>query len=182
MQRLPSTLDKRSVPLFLVGPMGSGKTTLGKGLSSALNIPFIDMDDEIIAEDGRSIPKIFKQDGEEGFRKIETEVLKEVLGRNSGFCVISGGGGIILKEENRSLIINHTLCLYLYCNVDTQFARVAGDANRPVIAGDLDQRAKLEKIFAVRDPLFCSMCHMLVPTGTHSLASCIAYVISSLAL
>lgn len=181
MQRLPSKLNKRSVPLFLVGPMGSGKTTLGKGLASALNIPFIDMDDEIIAEDGRVIPEIFRQDGEEGFRKIETAVLKKVLDRKPGFCVISGGGGIILKEENRNHIINNTLCLYLYCNVDTQFARVAGDSNRPVIAGDKDQRAKLEQVFAVRDPLFCSMYHMLVPTGTHSLPSCISYVISSLA-
>lgn len=173
MQVLVSQSNKRHQPVFLVGPMGSGKTTLGRALSLALQVPFIDVDEEIIKSDGRSIPQIFKEDGEAGFRDIESRTLQAVLERERGLKVISGGGGVILRPENRQLIVEKTTCVYLYCHVETQFARVAGDMNRPVIAGEKDQRARLKAVFDIRDPFFRDMQHIAVDTGAHTLASCV---------
>ncbi len=163
-----------------MGPMGSGKTTLGKALAQKLKVDFIDVDDEIVKKAGKSIPEIFDKSGESGFRDIETLVLKEILTAHAKFCVISGGGGIIMRPENRSLIVENTTCLYLYCSVAVQFQRAGGDSNRPVIAKVADQKCRLAEVFSIRDPLFRDICHITVDTGSHSLESCLDYVISSL--
>ncbi len=180
MQILNDQKAKLKQPIFLVGPMGSGKSTLGLKLSLSLNVKFIDVDEEIVKKSGKKIPLIFKEQGESGFRDIESQVLQEILENNHNLCVISGGGGIILRAENRQKIIENTTCVYLYCPVDTQFLRVAGDQNRPMIAQDKDQKQKLSEIFNLRDPLFRQMCHICVDTSAHDLNSCIAYLESSL--
>lgn len=180
MQILNDQKAKLKQPIFLVGPMGSGKTTLGLKLALSLNVKFIDVDEEIVKKTGKKIPLIFKEQGESGFREIESQVLKEILDKNHCLCVISGGGGIILRAENRQEIIENATCVYLYCPVDTQFLRVAGDENRPMIAQDKDQRQKLFEIFKLRDPLFRDMCHICVDTSAHDLNSCIKYLKSSL--
>lgn len=180
MQLLSDQKKKLEQPLFLVGPMGSGKSTLGRALAEALQVPFIDVDEEIIKAEGRSIPDIFRTSGEGGFRDAESRTLASILDQHQELCVISGGGGVILREINRRIIVEKTTCVYLYCSPEVQFARVGGDSNRPMIASDSDQRQKLIDIFAIRDPLFRSMCHIGVDTSVHDLTSCVRYLVSSL--
>ena len=89
--------------IFLVGPMGAGKSTIGKHLAAFLNRPFFDIDNEIVARTGADIQWIFDMEGEEGFRARETRVLLELIGNDSS-SVIATGGGIILRPENRAAL------------------------------------------------------------------------------
>lgn len=129
--------------LFLVGPMGSGKSSIGKSLALVTERPFLDIDEEIVKYAGKCIPAIFEDDGETEFRNIETEVLKHCLKVDA---IIATGGGVIGREENRKLLKANGLVVYLMADVDSQYLRTLKDNNRPMIAVD-DRRKRLEDIF-----------------------------------
>lgn len=142
-------------PIFLVGPMGAGKSTVGKALAQALQGEFFDLDALIVEKAGMSIPDMFKH-GEPYFRDFEHSCLAEtLLSSHTGNTpvVIAGGGGVAGREDNRQLIKRHSLCVYLKAPVEVQFARVNGDENRPMLKSD-DVFARLQQLFEVRDPLF----------------------------
>lgn len=150
--------------VFLVGPMGAGKSTLGRQLGHRFEGGFVDLDDYIVKVAGKSIPKIFEEDGEPYFRQLEHDCLEAILtGKSERIApefikdplptIIAGGGGVAMREDNRALIKAHTLCMYLYLDVDKQYARVNGDSNRPMINVD-DVRQRLADLFEKRDPQY----------------------------
>jgi len=114
--------------IYLVGFMGCGKTTVGKILAKALNRQFIDLDEKIVSHTGKSIPTIFEESGENGFRKIESEVLKKELSKNS---IISTGGGIVTRPENMVFMKQNGIVFYLESTIETLYNRIHQDPNRP---------------------------------------------------
>ncbi|MBM3783089.1 MAG: shikimate kinase [Acidobacteria bacterium] len=116
-------------PLFLVGFMGSGKTTIGALLAEALRIPFVDLDDDIETATGRTIADIFSNDGEARFRDLEHQAL---LARLSGCCVVALGGGAYTFERNRDALRGRGRAIWLDCPFETALRRVAGFEHRPL--------------------------------------------------
>lgn len=132
--------------IYLTGFMGAGKTSVGLPLAHALSLPFIDLDDEIVAREGRSIPDIFAQDGQAAFRAIETQTLCSLKGP----AVISLGGGAITTPALREYVGQHGVTVFLKWPLDVLIARISGDPNRP-LAQDLDA---LKALYEARIDLY----------------------------
>lgn len=137
--------------IVLVGPMGAGKSTVGRGLALLLRRQFLDSDHEIEKRTGVDIPTIFEFEGEEGFRHRETEMLRELLGREN--IVLATGGGIVTRPENRELLKQHCV-LYLRVPVAEQFRRTRKSRRRPLLNAASNPRKRLEELFEIRDPLY----------------------------
>ncbi|MGR3765000.1 shikimate kinase [Rossellomorea sp. NS-SX7] len=116
--------------IFLIGFMGVGKTTIGKELGALQQLPVIDMDHFIEAKEGRAIKDIFKEDGENHFRAIETVVLKELMTKEA---VITTGGGIVERQENRDLLADVEDVFHLYCSFEVLWERLKEDSERPLV-------------------------------------------------
>jgi len=138
--------------IFLVGPMGSGKTTVAAALAQRLGWPWVDLDQEIVAAAGRPIPAIFAEEGEAGFRDWEARVLAEVAARPRSL-VVATGGGVVLREANRQCMREAGRLVYLRADVDTLLARTSGDTNRPLLQV-ADPRSQLAALQAQREPLY----------------------------
>ena len=164
--------QKNQQRIFLVGPMGAGKSTIGKSLALVTQKAFLDIDDEIVRFAKRSIPTIFQEDGESVFRQIETQVLKNCLKYDA---IIATGGGIIGKEENRAILKENGLVIYLHASVETQYLRTLKDNGRPMIAVE-DRRAKLNEIFKVRYPLYKEVADLEIDTNTHTVHECVEQI------
>ena len=147
--------------VFLVGPMGAGKSTIGRLLSKELSLPFKDSDQEIEERTGADIPWIFDMEGEEGFRNREAAIIDELTQLPK--VVLATGGGAILRDENRQHMASRGTVVYLETSVDQQFQRTYRDKNRPLIQQD-NPREVLEKLLAVRDPLYRSVADLIVST------------------
>ena len=160
--------------IFLIGPMGAGKTTIGRLLSKALSISFHDSDKEIEQRTGVSIPMIFEYEGEPGFRKRESEVLT-VLTQNSPIILATGGGSVLL-ESNREVLRQRGFVVYLQCAVEKQLERTHKDSNRPLLKTE-NPRARLEELLAVRDPIYRSVAHFTVDTGRYSSRSAVRQIL-----
>lgn len=148
--------------IFLVGPMGSGKTAVGKQLARVLHRPFLDSDFEIVQRTGVDIPYIFDKEGEAGFRAREREVIDE-LTRRSGIVLATGGGAILLPE-NRTALHTRGMVVYLETSVAQQVSRVRQGENRPLLAGATDMAARLETLMNQRDPLYRETAHWSLRT------------------
>ena len=151
--------------IFIVGPMGSGKSTVGKIISDELFMNFFDTDDEIETRTGASIDWIFDLEGEEGFRKRESAILTEMVEKNS--IVLSTGGGIILSEENRELLSSRGTVFYLATPIYVQIERTAKDKDRPLLK-DGDPEAILTKLHKNRQNLYESVADHVVDTENKS--------------
>lgn len=146
--------------VVLVGFMGAGKSTVAALLQKKTGWPLIELDEEIVRAEGRSIPDIFREDGEEGFRRVETRELKKALsGENA---IISGGGGVVLKEENRRLLKEKAVCVRLLVSPETAFLRINGDANRPNASGK--SLAEIVKLMESREALYTAAAAVTVDT------------------
>lgn len=137
--------------VFLVGPMGSGKTTIGQRLAGLLGLEFVDCDRELEARTGASVNLIFDVEGEEGFRKRESQMLEELAGRDG--ILLATGGGVVIRAENRDILRRRGLVVYLKTSVDQQLRRLGRDRTRPLLRTS-DRRRRLEKLAAERDPLY----------------------------
>ena len=140
--------------IFIVGPMGSGKSTVGKIISDELFMNFFDTDEEIETRTGASIDWIFDLEGEEGFRKRESAILTEMVEKNS--IVLSTGGGIILSEENRELLSSRGTVFYLSTPIYVQIERTAKDKDRPLLK-DGDPEEILTKLHNNRQNLYLNV-------------------------
>lgn len=147
--------------VFLIGPMGAGKSTIGRLLSKELSLPFKDSDHEIEERTGADIPWIFDMEGEEGFRNREASVIDELTQLPK--VVLATGGGAILRDENRQHMASRGTVVYLETSVDQQYQRTYRDKNRPLIQQD-NPREVLEKLMAIRDPLYRSTADLIVST------------------
>jgi shikimate kinase len=147
--------------LFLVGPMGAGKSTIGRQLAKRLSKEFHDSDHEIEARTGVDIPLIFELEGEEGFRKREQAVVEE-LTRIPGI-ILATGGGAILDAENRRNLRTRGQTVYLHASVNQQLKRTRRDRNRPLLQA-ADPRARLEELMAIREPLYREIADLIIET------------------
>lgn len=148
--------------IFLIGPMGAGKSTVGRCLAGLLGKRFQDADQEIEARTGASITLIFEIEGEAGFRRRETAVLEELTRGDN--LVLATGGGAVLSEENRQRLRSRGIVIYLRAPLETLLARTQRDRSRPLLQ-TADRRQALEAILAVRDPLYRETAHLIVDTG-----------------
>jgi len=130
--------------IYLIGMMGSGKSTLGKTLSEKIQKPFIDLDSEIEKTGGKSISEIFDIDGEEQFRKMETKQLKQY-----SESIVACGGGIVLKDENREFINENGIAILLLATMGELTQRLSNSGNRPLLADDNTEEA-LTKLWMER--------------------------------
>jgi len=137
--------------IFLIGPMGSGKTTIGQRVARLLNLRFHDCDHELEASTGASVSLIFDVEGEEGFRTRETRML-DLLTAQSG-VLIATGGGVVLREENRRMLRERGTVVYLRTSVSQQLRRLSRDKTRPLLQTD-DRREKLTRLAEERNPLY----------------------------
>lgn len=142
-------LGKRNI--YLIGPMGTGKTAVGKQLARMLCMPFLDSDAEIERIAGVDIPYIFEEEGEAGFRKRETEVLADLTQREP--LILATGGGAILAPENRRCLHENGVVVYLQTSVAQQLHRVGSGRGRPLLHG-ADMAQKLEELRRQREPLY----------------------------
>ena len=147
--------------IFIVGPMGSGKSTVGKIISSELFLNFFDTDEEIEARTGASIDWIFDLEGEEGFRKRESKILEEMVQQNS--IVLSTGGGIILSESNRELLSSRGTVFYLATPIAVQLDRTSKDKDRPLLKNG-DPGKILEELHVARESLYEGVADYIVNT------------------
>ena len=147
--------------IFLVGSMGSGKSTLGRLLASALKRPFYDSDRVIEQRCGASIPWIFDIEGEEGFRARETQVLDELTQLEG--IVLSTGGGSVVKPENRIYLQKRGFVIFLRTTVDQQLARTSRDKNRPLLQ-TANPRQRLEELKVQRDPWYLEVADLIMDT------------------
>jgi len=146
--------------IILIGLMGSGKSSIGRRLATHLNLPMIDLDDTIIARSGLRIPKIFAQQGEVAFRKLETEALRGVITRHA---IIATGGGVILSKENRALLKgSHMPVVWLKASPEFLATRIAGDSNRPLIASG-NALEKLQELSGIRNPFYEECADFILP-------------------
>ncbi|HSG89876.1 MAG TPA: shikimate kinase AroK [Pseudomonadales bacterium] len=137
--------------VFLIGPMGAGKTTVGKLLADELGLEFLDTDREIEDRTGADIAWIFDVEGEEGFRKREAAMLEELTGRNG--VLVATGGGVVLLEDNRKRLVSRGTVVYLDAPLDQQVERTSRDRTRPLLQ-DGEPREILTQMQSERDPLY----------------------------
>ena len=156
--------------IFLVGPMGAGKSAVGRQLARTLHLTFMDSDDEIESRTGVDIPFIFEKEGEAGFRKREAAAIED-LTKIDGVGLATGGGAIV-DAENRSLLGGRGYVIYLFTSVDQQFARTSRGRERPLLENG-DRREILEALLNDRDPLYREIADLVVETDgrkVHSVA------------
>lgn len=147
--------------IFLVGPMGAGKSTIGRYLAQQLKLEFADTDTEIEARTGADIPWIFDVEGEAGFREREAQVVEEMTLRDN--IVLATGGGVVLRPENRRALGGRGFVVYLHATVDEQVRRTARDRRRPLLqTGDPEQT--LRELMALRDPLYREIADHVIDT------------------
>lgn len=147
--------------IFLVGPMGAGKTTIGKLLAKHLKRPFLDADWYIAEKAGADIPWIFEKEGESGFRDRESRAMEELSAMPN--IVLATGGGVVERTCNHSYL-KRGLVIFLNANVDTQIHRTKKDKNRPLLQTD-NPRAVLETLYQRREPLYRQVADITVSTG-----------------
>jgi len=152
---------KRFQNIFLVGPMGAGKSTVGRQLAEALSFEFKDSDQEIQRRTGVDIPTIFEYEGEEGFRDRERQVIDELSAQNG--IVMATGGGAVLRPDNRRDLTSRGVVIYLHCSPEQQYSRTSRDRNRPLLHTE-DPLARLRELMNERDPLYRQVADMVVTT------------------
>ncbi len=151
--------------VVLIGFMGAGKTSLGKAVARVLHIPFLDTDDMIEQAEGMSINEIFAKKGEAYFREAETRTLQELADRPERF-VLSVGGGMPLREENRPLLRKVGCVFYLNPGIDALEERLRHDTQRPLLhQGDDPLYEKIARILQVRDPLYREAADIMIENG-----------------
>jgi shikimate kinase len=147
--------------IILIGFMGCGKSTIGRELKRMMGFVWIDTDAEIEARAQCSITEIFAQMGEEGFRDMETQVLRDLLENKMQSTIISTGGGAVLREENRMLLRQLGYVVWLRAGVDTIYQRTKKNRTRPILQTD-NPRTVIEDLLALREPIYRECAHLVI--------------------
>jgi shikimate kinase len=152
--------------VYLIGPMGSGKTTIGQRLARRMGLDFLDCDHELEEQTGASISLIFDVEGEQGFRARETAMLKKLSRRSQ--VVVATGGGAVMREENRTLLRQTGLVVYLRTSIRQQLRRLARDRSRPLLQTK-DREDKLARLAEERNPLYEGLADVVFPAQNRGL-------------
>jgi len=163
--------------LFLVGPMGSGKSAVGRRLAGRLGLDFIDSDVEIEARTGVDIPYIFEQEGEAGFRARERDLLDELTARSR--VLVATGGGAILDPDTRARLRSRGRVVYLRTSVNQQLARTRRSGHRPLLRTP-DPLGTLERLLQVRAPLYEETADVVVDTDGRKVKSVVEDILRRL--
>lgn len=163
--------------IFLVGPMGAGKSAVGRQLAEALRLAFIDSDDEIESRTGVDIPFIFEKEGEPGFRRREAALIDELSAREG--IVLATGGGAVIDPQSRACLGARGFVVYLHASVEQQLSRTNRGRERPLLQ-TADPRAVLEGLFAVRDPMYREIADLVVATDGRRVKTVVREIIDHL--
>lgn len=158
----------RQANVFLIGPMGAGKTTIGRHLAALVHKRFLDADHEIEKRTGVSIPVIFEIEGESGFRRRESMVIGDLTQERD--IVLATGGGVVLLEENRLALRQNGIVVYLHADIETLVERTRRDRNRPLLQTG-DPRAKIEELLHQREPIYRQVADVVIDTGQRAPSS-----------
>ncbi|GLQ88674.1 shikimate kinase [Dyella flagellata] len=151
-----------SCNLFLIGPTGAGKTSIGRQLAARLGLSFLDLDQEIERSTGVSVGTIFDIEGEAGFRQRERILLEECSGRHG--VLLANGAGVVLDPANRRTLAERGYVIWLQATIPLQLQRLALDTSRPLLA-DADRHRKLEAMAATRTALYAEIADLVIPPG-----------------
>jgi len=165
--------------IFLVGPMGAGKSTIGKRLAHNLATRFLDSDREIEKRTGVDIPLIFELEGESGFRLREAQVIDELTQENG--IILATGGGSVLMPDNRKYLVQRGKVVYLHTTVAQQIKRTRRDQNRPLLQ-TADPKKKLQELFDIRDPIYRELADIIIDTDGRAIHSVCHEIIEHLHL
>ncbi len=166
---------KSSSNTFLIGPMGTGKSTVGKKLAKKSSQKFYDCDREIENHTGASINLIFEIEGEEGFRKRETRLLDELTSMSN--IVLATGGGAVLDKENRTRLSARGFVVYLKSDINQLLKRTSRDSKRPLLQ-NTEPEAVLRELLETRGPLYEEVADMVIDTAELSINDIIAKIMS----
>jgi shikimate kinase len=171
------TRKLQSGNLILVGMMGSGKTTMGRTLARHLGKTFVDSDEEIIKRTGVTVPHIFDIEGESGFRLRETVAIRDLAGRDN--MVLATGGGAVLDEQNRAMLHQNGIVIYLKASVHDLWQRTRNDRNRPLLQTS-DPHTRLTELFQQRDPLYRQVADIVVQSGKQSVHALMLHLVGEI--
>jgi len=163
--------------IFLVGMMGAGKTTVGRALASRMKREFVDTDRVLVERTGVAVATVFEIEGEEGFRRRESAVLRELCEGDDR--VVATGGGIVLAEENRRVMREAGTVVYLRARLESLWERTRHDASRPLLATP-DPRGRLAELLREREPLYREVAHIVVDSGPQSASTLVSRVLAAL--
>jgi shikimate kinase len=163
--------------LFIVGPMAAGKSAVGKRLAARLGMPFFDSDAVVEQRTGVDIEYIFDREGEEGFRRRERAVIAELSEQRP--VVLSTGGGAVLDPDNRRLLAQRGVVIYLSAGVDAQLSRTRCNTNRPLLRTG-DPRATLIALAETRDPLYQGLADITVSTDGRTVEAVVSKLLRRL--
>jgi len=168
--------EKRNI--FLVGPMGAGKSTIGRELADKLHLEFFDSDQEIEKRTGADIAWVFDLEGEDGFRKREETVIDE-LSEMQGIVLATGGGSVI-SSQIRNRLSARGIVVYLETTIDKQVARTQRDRRRPLLQTSEEPRTVLERLAIERNPLYEEIADVIVQTDDQSAKAVASKIIEKL--
>jgi len=165
--------------IYLIGPMGSGKTTIGQRVAKRLKMDFLDCDRELEKQTGASVSLIFDMEGESGFRDRESRLFADLSTRKN--VLIATGGGVILRSENKQLLKRTGFVVYMQTSVDQQLSRLRLDRSRPLLQ-DGDRKEKLCRLAEARNPVYEDLADLVFPSrnrGPDAAAGMLAAAIES---
>jgi len=163
--------------IFLVGLMGSGKTTIGRALAKKLNKRFVDADHEIEARTGATIPLIFEIEGEASFRQREADVIRDLTAQEG--LVLATGGGAIINEQSRAFLKSRGTVVYLRASVASILQRTSHDKSRPLLQ-TADPKARIEELARERGPYYEEVAHIIIETGRPNVQSVVQNILARL--
>lgn len=174
-----STLRTYGRPIVLIGLMGSGKSTVGRELSRRTALPFLDMDAVIEEQVGKSIPDIFRERGEAHFRILETALLRYIENTvlsGQGAHIISTGGGVVLRPENREILRRLGFTVWLNVDPENLLARTARAQNRPLLQVD-DRENVMRRLLVERSPLYTYASHLRINSSHMKVSEVVAGIL-----
>jgi len=163
--------------IFLVGMMGAGKTTVGRALATRMKREFVDTDRLLVDRTGVAVAIVFEIEGEEGFRRRESAILREVCEQDER--VVATGGGIVLAEENLQVMRESGTVVYLRARLESLWERTRHDSSRPLLATP-NPRERLSELLKQREPLYRAAAHIVVDSGPQSAATLVNRVLAAL--
>lgn len=180
---MPEVVHNDALCFALIGLPGSGKSTVGRQLARRLKIGFVDSDQVLERRLGCSIREFFEREGEERFRDLEQQVLHELTHASTPTepCVLSTGGGAVLRAANRAALRERCTVVYLRSAPEEIFRRLRHDKSRPLLQV-ADPLARLRELYAQRDPLYRETAHFVIETGRPSVATLVNMIVMQLEL